>query len=67
MPACGDGLEEPDEHPSALLAEVAVAVEVFDDRQVAMDALHRLGKQVVVLGSLQRHIDTGHARELPCP
>ena len=67
MPGGRDRLEEADEHSVALLAEVPVAGEVLDDRQITMDACHRLGEQVVVLCCLERHVDSGLAGELPGP
>ena len=61
------GLEQADQQPVGLLAVVAVAVGVLDDRQVAVHARHRLGEQVVVLRGLQGYVDPAPPRQLARP
>ena len=51
------GLEAADDEPADLLLEVGPAVGVPQDRQVRVDALHRLGHHVEVLRRVQRHRD----------
>ncbi len=67
-PGLPDRLEHADQQAAALLAVVAVGLAVLDHRhRLRRDACDRLGQQVVVLGSLERHGDTGLGRDLAAP
>ena len=60
-------LEQADHDAPALLAVVAVGRGVFEHRHVGRQVLDGFGDQVVVLGSLVRHVDTRQGAKLPCP
>ena len=60
-------LEQADEQAITLGTEVAVAVGVLDHRQVPVDPVHGFGDQVIVLGRLQRHIDSCQSAKLASP
>jgi hypothetical protein len=67
LPRRADRLEEPDHEPAALLPEVAEARRILQHGQRAVDALDRLGDEVVVLGGLQRDIHADALAELAGP
>jgi hypothetical protein len=66
-PGRGHGLEDAEHQPAALLAQVGVVGRVLQDGPAALDALHTLQDQVVVLGGLERNVHPGQLSDLAPP
>ena len=66
-----DGLalrfEAADQQAAGIVADVQVAVVIGQRRQVALDAVDRLGQQVEMLARPDRYFDAGHGGVLAAP
>ena len=67
VPRRAHRLEQAEHQAAALLAEVPVRRRVLQHGQVRVDAVDRLGDEVVVLGRLQRDVHPGRLAELAGP
>ena len=67
MPRCAHGLEEADHHPVTLGPVVAVGAGILKHGQVWIEPGDRVREQVVVLGGLIGHRDSGALSQLAGP
>src|ERR1700751_344195 len=67
VPGACSVLEDADHDLAGFLADIGAAPRVAQDRQPRMHARDRLGDEVVVLGGLQRHLDTRESPDRSSP